>query len=99
LQVRVLPAEFVFWVYILRNPAGKFYVGSSDNPDRRLVEHNSDLGNKTFTHKNGPWELVWREPHPTRGDAVTRERRIKSMKSAKWIREHLLNSRVPTGRD
>jgi hypothetical protein len=30
---------------------------------------------------------------------MQRERQIKSMKSAQWIREHLLNGRVPTSRD
>jgi len=80
-------------VYILRNPTDRFYVGSSDDPDRRATEHNSDLGKRTFTHKNGPWELVWREPHATRAAAMAREKQIKSMKSAKWIREQLLNRR------
>jgi len=92
-------ADGIFWVYILENPAGRFYIGSSDDPERRLEEHNSDEGAVTFTHKNGPWRLVWRESHPTRSAAVTRERQIKKMKSAKWIREHLLNGRVPSCRD
>jgi hypothetical protein len=30
---------------------------------------------------------------------MARERQIKGMKSARWIRESLLNGRVPTGRD
>ena len=81
----------IFWVYILENTAGKFYVGSSDNPDRRLTEHNDfSRGRVTFTHKHGPWELVWREPHTSRGSAMTRERQIKGKKSARWIRELLL---------
>ena len=89
-----------FWVYVLENAAGKFYVGHTDAPERREVEHNeADRGHVTFTHKHGPWRLVWKEPHPTRAAAVTRERQIKSMKSARWIREYLLNGRVPTRRD
>ncbi len=39
----------------------------------------------------GPWRLVWAESHLTRSDAIRRERRIKAMKPARWIREHLLN--------
>ena len=90
----------MFWVYILQNPAGKFYVGQTDNLEHRLYSHNRDdktLGK--FTRKNGPWHLVWSERHPTRASAVARERQIKMMKSAKWIREELLNGRVPTRRD
>ena len=89
----------IFWVYILENAVGRFYVGSTDDPHRRLDEHNSDLGEKTFTHKNGPWKLVWVEKHASRSDAMAREKQIKNMKSARWIRENLLNGRVPTGRD
>jgi putative endonuclease len=89
----------IFWVYILENTAGRFYVGSTDDPDRRLLEHNSTQGDSTFTHKNGPWHLVWRERYPTRAVAMAREKQIKSMKSAKWVREQLLNGGVPTRRD
>jgi len=38
----------------------------------------------------GLWHLVWSESHPSRASAVIREKQIKSMKSAKWIRESLL---------
>jgi len=30
----------MFFVYILQNPAGHFYVGHSENPSRRLQSHN-----------------------------------------------------------
>jgi putative endonuclease len=87
-----------FWVYILENPAGRFYIGSTDDPDRRVREHNEQFGHQSFTHKNGPWRLVWKEEHPSRASAVARERQIKSMKSARWIHENLLTDGVPTGR-
>ena len=81
-----------FWVYILQNPVGKFYIGHTDNLERRVAEHNDPeaIGSK-FAPKNGPWTLVWSEEHPTRSSAMHREREIKGMKSARWIREHLLN--------
>jgi predicted GIY-YIG superfamily endonuclease len=41
-------------------------------------------------------ELVWSEEHPTRSSAMARERQVKAKKSARWIRENLLNGRVPT---
>ena len=90
----------MYWVYILQNKADKFYIGSTADVTQRLESHN-DLGpmHGKFTRKNGPWELVWREEHPTRVSAVARERQIKAMKSARWIREHLLSGRVPSPRD
>ena len=82
-----------YYVYLLENPAGQFYVGQTDNLDRRLAEHNTrgpSLGK--YTRKNGPWQLVWSETHPTRSAAVVRERQIKSWKSARTIRERLLGT-------
>ncbi|MGE3182503.1 MAG: GIY-YIG nuclease family protein [Phycisphaerae bacterium] len=83
--------QITFHAYILQNPYGKYYIGHTDNLDRRLAEHNADekIGTK-YTHKNGPWTLVWSEAHPTRAAAMQRERDIKRKKSAKWSRENLL---------
>ena len=90
----------MFFAYVLQNPAGKFYVGHTDDLKTRLANHNRpDVVGGKFTRKNSPWELVWSEPHPTRSDAMQREKQIKAMKSARWIRAELLNGRVPTGRD
>lgn len=90
----------MFFTYILENAEGKFYIGHTDNLENRLSSHNrTDKTAGTFTRKNGPWKLVWSEPHPTRPAAAQRERDIKRMKSARWIRNHLLNGRVPTRRD
>ncbi len=90
----------MFWVYILQNRAGKFYIGQTGDLPTRLDSHNcKEQVNGQFTRKNVPWELVWSEEHPTRSAAMLREREIKKMKSARWIRETLLNGRVPTRRD
>jgi putative endonuclease len=80
-----------YFVYILKNPAGKFYIGSTNDLERRLREHNLQEQDKhKFTHKNGPWLLVYSERFNNRSDAMVRELYIKKMKSARWIRENLL---------
>jgi putative endonuclease len=90
----------MFWVYILENPQGKFYLGQTNDLHTRLANHNrNDKVDGKFTRKNGPWILRWSEEHPTRAAAMQRERQIKNMKSARWIRDTLLNGRVPTRRD
>jgi putative endonuclease len=82
----------MFWVYILQNPEGRFYVGHTDNLGNRVVSHNRiDKISGKFTRKNGPWVLVWSEQHPERSSAMRREREIKDWKSAHMIRERLLN--------
>ncbi len=88
-----------FFVYIIENPKGRFYIGSSDDVDRRVLEHNDTKGSVTFTHENGPWTLVWREVHASPSSAVARERQIKSMKSSQWIRKTFLNGGIPIRRD
>jgi putative endonuclease len=85
----------MFWVYVLENPNGKFYIGQTQNIPARINDHNrTDSFEGHFTRKNGPWKLVWSEAHDSRGSAINRERQIKRMKSARWIREHLLASAV-----
>jgi len=64
----------------------------------RIVRCRGTRGSMSYTYKNGPWQLVWQEEHPTRSAATAREREIKRKKSAVWIRQHLLNGRVPINR-
>ena len=96
----VLRASFsfggiMFWVYILENKNGKFYIGQTGDVERRLIDHNrTDAFDGHYTRKNGPWELVWSEEHLTRSSAVKRERQIKGMKSSKWIRQTLLKAAI-----
>ena len=80
-------------MYVLENEAGRFYVGQTDDLERRLAEHH-DVGptQGKYTLKNGPWTLVWSEGHTSRGSAMRRERQIKRMKSARWIRRNLLEA-------
>ena len=92
--------KVVYWVYILQNSEGGFYIGHSEDLPTRLHSHNrTDKLAGKYTRKSGPWRLVWWEEHPTRASAMARERQIKAMKSASWIRHNLLNGRVPTRRD
>jgi putative endonuclease len=84
----------MFWVYILQNPKGQFYVGHTDNLGSRVASHNrTDKISGKFTRKNGPWILVWSEEYPDRSSAMRRERQIKSWKSARLIRNRLLGQK------
>jgi len=84
----------MFYVYILENPQGRFYVGQTKDPRRRLDQHNATLAEGvTYPRRHGPWRLVWQELHETRSSAMRRERQIKGMKSARWVRERLLTPR------
>ena len=34
----------MYYVYMIKNSADKLYVGITDNPERRLQEHNTERG-------------------------------------------------------
>ncbi len=87
----------MFHVYILQNATGRFYIGHTDDLGRRLRQHNDPEGKShlgKFTHRNGPWTLVWSEPQPDRPSAMKREKEIKSWKSSRTIREKLLTQKA-----
>jgi putative endonuclease len=82
----------MFYVYILRSiSSGKYYIGQSENPERRLEYHNTL--EKGFTARYRPWELVWKRCYDTRSEAIITERKIKSWKSHTRI-EELVNGIV-----
>lgn len=70
----------VWTLYIIQSTVhGKLYTGISLDPDRRLAQHNAGKGAK-FTKVGGPWVTIYREVvGPVKGDALRRERAVKSM--------------------
>lgn len=74
----------MFYVYILKsNKSGKFYVGCTDDLNRRLKEHNS--GKSRYTRNKGPWSVEYREEFVALKEARKREKQIKSWKKRKAI--------------
>ncbi len=67
-----------YHTYILRNPAGRLYIGLSDDVSRRLGQHNS--GVSKWTRYRGPWELVWQSEALTLSDARKLENLLKRQK-------------------
>ncbi len=72
------------FVYILfSQPLNKYYVGSTPDLDRRLIEHNR--GKEKFTKTGLPWLLVYKEIFEQLKQARQREFYIKKMKSRTYI--------------
>ena len=63
---------------------GRFYIGSTDNLERRVAEHLR--GKNLATRGRGPWKLVHSEKTATLAEARRREYEIKRWKSARMIR-------------
>lgn len=79
-------------VYVLVSEStGRRYVGQTDDLARRLTEHNDpDHNRRKYTSRHaGPWIVVNSETHPTRVDAMQRERWFKSCAGRAWLDEHI----------
>ena len=71
-------------LYILRSETvGRYYIGISNNPERRLEFHNTR--EKGFTSRYRPWKLMYTQRFPSRQEAQQAERRIKQWKSRTMI--------------
>ncbi|GEP43349.1 GIY-YIG nuclease family protein [Brevifollis gellanilyticus] len=71
-------SRFMYFVYVIQNDGGRFYIGLSDDVERRLVDHNS--GVSTWTRHRGPWKLVWTSAPMSLTDARKVENLLKAQK-------------------
>jgi len=65
-------------VYVIQNREGKFYVGLSDDVDRRIDQHNS--GVSKWTRAKGLWTLTWQSEEMNLADARKLELLLKRQK-------------------
>jgi len=65
-----------FYVYILQSRKdGEFYIGSTNDLQRRVKEHNA--GKVRSTKARIPFELLYYEAYRSEKDARERERKLK----------------------
>ncbi len=89
-----------FFVYILRCADGSYYVGQTDELEKRIAEHQAGVGCE-YTRKRCPVEFLWKEEFSTREEAKEMEARIKGWSRGKkealmandWKRIKQLGSR------
>ncbi len=73
--------HFAYIIYSISRD--KYYIGSCEDVNERLIKHNTN--HSGFTGKTGDWTIKWTEQHPTKTDALKREKQIKAWKSRKLI--------------
>jgi len=80
-----------FYVYVIKSEnSGKIYIGQTSNLENRITRHNKILSTKirSYTSRNkGPWKIVYTEVFSTREDARKREKKLKSARGRKFIKE------------
>jgi putative endonuclease len=65
-----------YYVYIIFSQTNSyFYKGSTDDPVRRLKEHNE--GRNTSTKGKGPWQMVFIRSFASKAEAQREEKRLK----------------------
>src|SRR5688572_1517488 len=75
---------FMYFVYIIYSKKlDRFYIGYSEDPLQRVLQHNTGIS--TFTSKSCDWILVYTEEFPSRKLAYKREMEIKKKKSRKYL--------------
>jgi putative endonuclease len=74
----------MYTLYILHSKSiDRFYVGYTNDFERRISEHNRIKGK--FTDAGIPWVLVYSESFASKKVAMNREKFIKSRKSKTFI--------------
>lgn len=86
-----MPTKFLF-VYILKCSDGIYYTGLTNNPEKRLIEHNSGINPESYTFTRRPVEMVYCEKFTDYDHAVAWEKRIKDWSRKK--KEALINDNL-----
>ena len=76
------------WMYILECADGSYYVGSTNDLERRLMEHQEGRGAR-YTTRRLPVKLVYIEEYNFAAEAFEREKQVQNWSRAK--REALIN--------
>ncbi len=80
----------MYYVYILKSLTDcRYYTGYTKDLERRLKDHNR--GKSKAIKYRGPFEVVYKEEHITRIEAIHREIAIKRYKGGNEFKK-LLNS-------
>ena len=74
----------IYYIYILRNYSGNFYIGVTSNLSKRIWEHKNKFV-KGFTEKYNIDKLIYYEMYYDPNTAITREKQLKNWNRKKKI--------------
>jgi putative endonuclease len=78
----------MYFVYILHSASDQnLYTGFTENLDKRIQEHNDGL-NLSTKHRR-PLELIYYEAYYIKGDALAREKFLKSGSGKNYLKKQL----------
>lgn len=66
-----------YYVYIIRCANDSFYVGITNDIERRIMEHNLGEDKSAYTYSRRPVKLVWSEYYNDVNQAIEKEKQLK----------------------
>ncbi len=76
-----------WYVYVLQNKVGSWYMGSTKDLRKRILQHNS--GRHKSTKYGVPWKIIYCEISINQQDTRARERYLKSGMGRKYLKNRL----------
>jgi putative endonuclease len=67
-----------YFVYMLKCIDGSFYLGSTDNVEKRFLVHKNGKGAR-YTRSHKPLLIVYQEELPDKSSALRREAELKKL--------------------
>ena len=83
-----------YYVYIIRCKDGSYYTGHAKDAEKRFEMHLKGRGAR-YTRMHEPEKLVYIEQFESRGEAMRRERQIKTLSHNK--KQQLINDNSKSG--
>ena len=78
----------MYFVYVIESESsGSWYIGYTENIETRLDKHNHHAN--TSTAHRGPWKLIYYEAYLDKGDALGREKFLKSGSGWKFLKKQI----------
>jgi len=81
----------MYFVYLIQSDIdNSFYVGYSQNPNKRLLVHNN--GESTYTRRKMQWKLVYTEEYNSKSEALKREKFLKAQRNTEFYKKLIKES-------
>jgi len=83
----------MYYIYAIKSIEREWiYVGITDNPERRLHQHNSGFNRSTKAYR--PFEMFYVETIDTREKARVREKELKTTQGKRFLRKYFADYRA-----
>ena len=79
----------MYTVYIIQCDQGRYYIGYTNNLERRLTEHNNGISNWASRFKN--WKLVYKQEFNSKTEALKKEIFLKKLKGGNTFKKIINN--------